>query len=178
MTNKCLSHVLKNGKSYCKQWKSLTEVHDAAYEKKKFIHLKQWNEILKLPGNAKAAEKKAKAHANDVAAFFVRIMMRNLMETDNVFRFPMNLFHLKVVPKGANFVFRMIPTENGLIHSKFVPYIVSVPTKTTKYIHKNKMAGRKWSNYEIDIDLEHALSRRKSARAKKRVLKARSNELE
>ena len=163
---KYLTKVLKDGKSYCRPWLSMNDVHEAAYEKRKFIHLKQWNEILKLPGNAKVAERKAKAYGNEVADYFVKIMMKRLMETDDIFRFPMNLFHLKVVPKGRNYIFKMIPTENGLIHSKFVPYVVSVPTKTTKYIYKNKMLGRIWSDYEIDIDIRKALARRKMARKK------------
>ncbi len=161
---KNLTYILKDGKRYDRRWLTTTEVHKVVYEKRKFLHVKQWNEILKLPGNARVAEKKAKVHANKVLNFFITTLMNRLIDSDDVFRMPMNLFHMKVVPIGKTYRIAMIPTENGLIHSKFIPWYVGVPPKTTKYIYRNRVLGRRWSEYDLNVDVEKALKRRSVAR--------------
>jgi hypothetical protein len=150
-------------------------VHRAAYEKKTFIHTKTWNQILQLPGEKEKSERKARAVADKMIESFWIKLFNHLAETDDVFIMPMRLFHLKVVPdtKKNGFKYAMIPTENGLIHTKFVPYFIRVPISFKKYLFKQQCHGRIWSDYDIDIDVERALFRRAKGNCKKRVNRIR-----
>ena len=172
MSNRYIEYKLKQGTFYREKINTLLMTLRNVDQKKKFLHTKQWNQILQLPlGKEKEKERKARVVAAEMTLFFFEKLFTHLASTDDVFVFPMKYFHMKVIPSskvGYNRV-ALFPTEQGLVATKCIVWKVDMPKRYVKFLYKKQYQGRTWSEYHPKIDMDKVLFRMNKAKIKRRI---------